>query len=68
MYQRQVEKLIYLTQIRFDLSYAVSVVSQFMHNPSDQHMNAINLILAYLKYSPSKGIIFSRYKQLDIKL
>ncbi|KAJ4706604.1 Retrovirus-related Pol polyprotein from transposon TNT 1-94 [Melia azedarach] len=39
-YQRLVGKLIYLTHTRPDLSYTVSVVSQFMHNPSNQHMNA----------------------------
>ena len=51
------DKLIYLAHTRHDLSYAVSVVSQFMHNPSDRHMNAMNHIFAYLKSSPGKGIV-----------
>ncbi|KAI9201572.1 hypothetical protein LWI28_025463 [Acer negundo] len=34
-YQKLVGKLIYLTHTRPDISYAVSVVSQFMYNPSD---------------------------------
>lgn len=65
-YQRSVEKLIYLTHIRSDLSYVVSVINQFMHNPSEQHMNAENQILAYLKSSLDKGIILSKHGHLDI--
>ena len=57
-YQRLLGKLIYLTHTRPDISYAVSVVSQFMHNPSNQHMSVVNRILAYLKSSPGKGIFF----------
>ena len=49
-YQRLVGKLIYLTHTRPDISYAISVVSQFLHNPSNEH----NRILAYLKSSPGK--------------
>ena len=66
-YQRLVRKLIYLTHTRPDLSNAVSVASQFMHNPSDRHMNVVNRILAYLKSSPSKGIMFSKHVHLDIE-
>ena len=65
-YQRLVGKLIYLTHTRPDISYAVSAVSQFMHNPSDRHMGAVNRILAYLKSSPGKGIMFSKHGHLDI--
>lgn len=65
-YQRIVGKLIYLTHTRPDLAYAVGVVSQFMHNPSDCHMNAVNRILAYLKSSPGKGVILRKNGHLDI--
>ncbi|PNY15374.1 putative LRR receptor-like protein kinase [Trifolium pratense] len=65
-YKRMVGKLIYLTHTRPDISYAVSVMSQFMHNPSEQHMCAVNHILAYLKSSPGKGILFTRHGHLDI--
>ena len=66
-YQRLVGKLIYLTLIRSDLSYVVSVISQSMNNLSDQLMKALNRILAYLKSSLGKGIMFSRHEHLDIK-
>ena len=65
-YQRIVGRLIYLTHTRPDLAYAVSVVSQFMHNPSDQHMNAVNRILAYLKSAPGKGVLFSKHEHFDV--
>ena len=40
-YQRLVGKLIYLSQTRPNIAYAVSVVSQFMHNLSEDHMGAV---------------------------
>ena len=36
------------------------IVSQFMHNPGEQHMNAVMLILRYLKSAPRKGILFTK--------
>jgi hypothetical protein len=59
-YQRLVGKLIYLSHTRLDIAYAVSVVSQFMHNPSKSHMEAVTRILQYLKSSPGKGLMFSK--------
>ncbi|KAL6325478.1 hypothetical protein AAG906_023323 [Vitis piasezkii] len=50
-YQRLVGKLIYLSHTRPDIAYAVSVVSQFMHCPSEDHMSAVMQILRYLKSS-----------------
>ena len=49
-------KLIYLSHTRLDIAYAVSVVSQFMHNPKEIHIEAVFKILHYLKSTPSKGI------------
>lgn len=55
-FQRLVGKLIYLTITRPDISYAVSLVSRFMHAPTVNHMKAVHRILQYLKGSPGKGI------------
>ena len=38
-----------------------------MHNLSNQHMRGVNCILAYLKSSLGKGILFSKNEHLDIK-
>lgn len=65
-YQRLIGRLIYLSQTRLDISYAVSVVSQFMHNPSEVLMSAVMRILHYLKYAPRKGFMFSRHGNFEI--
>ncbi|RVW12247.1 Retrovirus-related Pol polyprotein from transposon RE1 [Vitis vinifera] len=59
-YQRLVGRLMYLAYTRPDLAYALSVVSQYMHNPREQHMNAVMRILRYLKNAPGKGILFAK--------
>ncbi|RVW24660.1 Retrovirus-related Pol polyprotein from transposon TNT 1-94 [Vitis vinifera] len=59
-YQRLVGRLMYLAHTRPDLAYALSVVSQYMHNPGEQHMNAVMRILRYLKNAPRKGILFAK--------
>ena len=65
-YQRLIGRLMYLEHARFDLAYALSVVSQFMHPPSEEHMNVVIRILRYLKSSPRKGILFTKGDNLDI--
>ncbi|PNX84014.1 putative copia-type protein, partial [Trifolium pratense] len=65
-YQKLVGKLIYLSHTRPDIAYAVSIVSQFMHCPSEEHMDAVIRILRYLKSSPGKGLIFSKNNHLNI--
>jgi hypothetical protein len=61
-----VGKLIYLSHTRPDIAYAVSVVSQFMHNPRQPHMDAVERILRYLKSSPGKGLLFSKHGHLGV--
>ena len=58
-YQRLVGHLIYLTNTRHDLAFAISVVSQFMHAPRTSHMEAVNHILRYLKTCPGLGLFFA---------
>jgi hypothetical protein len=57
MYQRLVGKLIYLTITRPDITYAVSLVSQFMHSPTSLHLTIVKRILRYLKGTVTKGIL-----------
>ena len=40
-YQRLVGKLIYLSHSWLDIAFAVSVVSQFMHAPYEEHLEAV---------------------------
>ena len=57
-YRRLVGKLNYLTVTRPDISFPVSVVSQFMGSPCDSHWDAVVRILRYIKSTPGKGLLF----------
>ncbi|CAH9115704.1 unnamed protein product, partial [Cuscuta europaea] len=59
-YQRLVGRLIYLAHTRPDIAFAVSMVSKFMHNPFQEHLDATYRILRYLKSCPGKGLFFKR--------
>ncbi|XP_028053044.1 uncharacterized protein LOC114257484 [Camellia sinensis] len=58
-YQRLVGHLIYLTNTQPDLTFAMSMVSQFMHSPRTAHLDAVHHILRYLKSCPSLGLFFN---------
>ena len=67
-YQRLVGKLIYLSHTRPDIAYAVSVVSQFMHDPRERHLQTVNRIIQYLKASPGKGLLLKKGENLFMKI
>ncbi|XP_038891630.1 uncharacterized mitochondrial protein AtMg00810-like [Benincasa hispida] len=66
-YQRLVEKLIYLSHTRPDISYAVSIVSQFIQAPYEEHMHVVDCILRYLKGTPGKGLMFKKSRKRTIE-
>ncbi|CAL2259305.1 unnamed protein product [Prunus armeniaca] len=66
-YQRLVGRLIYLSLTRPDIAYAVSVASQFMHSPSEDHIAAVMRILSYLKSAPGRGLLFKKNGHLDME-
>ncbi|XP_019422988.1 PREDICTED: uncharacterized protein LOC109332461 [Lupinus angustifolius] len=65
-YQKLVGKLIYLSHTRPDIAYAISILSQFMHCSSEDHMGAVIRFLCYLKSSLGKGLMFCKNKHLNI--
>ncbi|XP_059635357.1 uncharacterized mitochondrial protein AtMg00810-like [Cornus florida] len=66
-YQWLVGRLIYLSHTRPDIAYAVNVVSQFMHAPSEEYMNAVYQILKYLKSALGKRLLFYKNGVYGIK-
>lgn len=60
-FQRLVGRLIYLSLTHLDITYAMSVVSQFMHAPTQDHMGPVYRILRYLKGCPRKGLLYMRH-------
>ena len=67
MYQRLVTKLIYLSRTQPDIAYAINLVSQFMHNPKEVHLQVVYKILHYLKTTPEKGILFKKSNELSLE-
>ncbi|RVW55440.1 Retrovirus-related Pol polyprotein from transposon RE1 [Vitis vinifera] len=57
-YRRLVGKLNYLTITRPDISFLVSVVSQFLQSPCDSHWDAVIRILRYIKSTPGQGVLY----------
>jgi Reverse transcriptase (RNA-dependent DNA polymerase) len=66
-YQRLVGRLIYLCHTRPDISFAVSVVSRYMHDPRKGHMDTVYHILRYLKSAPEKDLIFRKNGHMNIE-
>ena len=66
-YQRLVGRLIYLSHTRPDIAFAVSVVSQYMHSPFEEHLEAVYRILRYLKTTPGKGLFFKKNEQRNVE-
>jgi len=60
LYRMLVGKLIFLTKTRPDLTYAVSVVSRFMQNPQEAHLQAAKHILRYVRRYPDLGLFFKQ--------
>ena len=60
-YRRLTEKLIYLTVTRSDISFVVGMLSRFMHQPRDVHWTIALRILAYVKSSPGKGLLYKKH-------
>ncbi|RVX17092.1 Retrovirus-related Pol polyprotein from transposon RE2 [Vitis vinifera] len=51
-------KLNYLTITRPDISFPISVVSQFLQSPCDSHWDAVIRILQYIKSTPGQGGLY----------
>ena len=55
-----VGKLIYLAHTRPNIAFAMSLVSQYKHDPFQEHLDVVHRILRYLKTTPGKGTFFGK--------
>ncbi|KAJ0587330.1 putative RNA-directed DNA polymerase [Helianthus annuus] len=51
-YRRIVGRLLYLQATRPDIAYSVNVLSQFVVDPRQNHLDAVHRVLRYLKGTP----------------
>ncbi|XP_027170571.1 uncharacterized protein LOC113770350 [Coffea eugenioides] len=58
-YQRLVGRLNYLTVTQPNISFPVSVISEFLDSPSDTHWNATIRILRYIEGAPGQGLLYT---------
>ncbi|KAL9247674.1 hypothetical protein vseg_021081 [Gypsophila vaccaria] len=66
-YRRLVGRLVYLTITRPDLVYAVHILSQFVNEPRKEHWEAALRVVRYIKRNPSKGIIYKKKADYQVK-
>ena len=55
-YLEIVGALLYVTQTRLDIQYAISIVSQFGGNPQKPYLEAAKHVLCYLKGTANLGL------------
>ncbi|XP_016163529.1 uncharacterized protein LOC107606076 [Arachis ipaensis] len=65
-YRQLVGRLLYLTNTRPNIAYAMGRLSKFIDCPTDVHMQAAQKVLRYLKGCPSVGLFFAADNDLKI--
>lgn len=60
-------KLIFLTNIRMDITYSVQHLSQFLQEPREPHLKATFHLLRYLRNDPTLRIFMSKDADCTVK-
>ena len=66
LFKRLVGSLMYLTVIRLDIMYGVSMISIFMESPKDSHWKAGKRIMRYVSGTKDLGIMYSTSKNFKL--
>ena len=67
-YKSLIGKSIYLTVTWPDISFAVLLLNQFMHEPIQVHQQGTLCKLTYIKSTPGKGLIYRKHGHLQIEV
>ncbi|XP_019171418.1 PREDICTED: uncharacterized protein LOC109166974 [Ipomoea nil] len=67
VYRTLVGKLLYLTNTRPEITYAVQQLSQYVDKPRNTHLMAAHRVLRYLKGSPRKGMFYPANSQIKLQ-
>ncbi|CAI0421443.1 unnamed protein product [Linum tenue] len=65
-YRRLVGRLLYLTVTRPDIAYVVNILSQAVHSPRQQLVEAGYRVLRYLKHAPGRGLFLPLNSSLSL--
>lgn len=65
-YRRLIDRLVYLTITRPDLSYYVHCLAQYMQNPRLEYWEAALRVVRYIKNNPGQGIFLSSRSALHL--
>ncbi|XP_016173530.1 uncharacterized protein LOC107616039 [Arachis ipaensis] len=65
-YRRLIGHLVYLTNTRPGISFAVGKLSESLDKPTDSHLQAAIRILKYIKSAPASGLFFAAFSELRL--
>ena len=67
LYRSLIGRLIYVTHSRPDVSFAIGVLSRFMHNPSRHHFGTAKRVLRYLEGTINFGIWYREVEYFSFR-
>ena len=65
-FKQIVESLRYLTCTRPDICYAVGLVNRYMESPRQVHLQAVKIIMRYIKGTTTFDLFYSSSKKTEI--
>ena len=68
LYRSLIGSLLYLIATRLDIMFAISILSMYMHSPSENHYGVGKRILKYLKGTIDYGVLFESSEDEEVKL
>lgn len=66
LYRKLIGKLLYLTNTRPDITFAIQQLSQHVNSPTITHFNVVCRVLKYLKGTAGRGLFYPRDSILQV--